>query len=62
VVRLPALPRAARARPRSAKAGRFSYWRCPDEHGRLTPFFQFLREKQFVRSLTPAELGACAPS
>jgi hypothetical protein len=39
------------------KAGRFSYWRCPDEHGRLTPFFQFLREKQFVRSLTPAELG-----
>ncbi|HSD41446.1 MAG TPA: hypothetical protein VLD36_06230 [Burkholderiales bacterium] len=40
-----------------ARAGRFSYWRCPDEHGRLTPFFQFLREKQFVRSLTPAELG-----
>jgi hypothetical protein len=39
------------------KAGRFSYWRCPAEHGRLTPFFQFLREKQFVRSLTPAELG-----
>jgi hypothetical protein len=40
-----------------AKAGRFSYWRCPGEHGRLTPFFQFLREKQFVRALTPAELG-----
>lgn len=40
-----------------AKAGRFSYWRCPDEHGRLTPFFQFLREKRFVRALTPAELG-----
>ena len=40
-----------------AKVGRFSYWRCPDEHGRLTPFFQFLREKQFVRALTPAELG-----
>jgi len=40
-----------------AKAGWFSYWRCPDEHGRLTPFFQFLREKQFVRALTPAELG-----
>jgi Zn-finger nucleic acid-binding protein len=39
-----------------AKAGRFSYWRCPGEHGRLTPFFHFLREKQFVRSLTPAEL------
>ena len=40
-----------------AKAGRFSYWRCPGQHGRLTPFFQFLREKQFVRALTPAELG-----
>jgi 5-methylcytosine-specific restriction endonuclease McrA len=40
-----------------AKAGRFTYWRCPGDHGRLTPFFQFLREKQFVRSLTPAELG-----
>jgi hypothetical protein len=40
-----------------ARAGRFSYWRCPDKHGRLTPFFQFLREKRFVRSLTPAELG-----
>jgi hypothetical protein len=38
------------------KAGRFSYWRCPDEHGRLTPFFQFLREKQFVRALTAGEL------
>jgi hypothetical protein len=39
-----------------ARTGRFSYWRCPGEHGRLTPFFQFLREKQFVRSLTSAEL------
>ncbi len=39
------------------RTGRFSYWRCPGEHGRLTPFFQFLREKQFVRALTPAEMG-----
>lgn len=39
-----------------ARTGRFSYWRCPGDHGRLTPFFQFLREKHFVRSLTPAEL------
>jgi len=36
------------------KAGRFSYYRCP-EHGRLTPFSEFLKEKQFVRALTPAE-------
>jgi len=38
------------------KTGRFSYYRCPHDHGRLTPFSEFLREKQFVRSLTPAEL------
>jgi hypothetical protein len=39
-----------------SKAGRFSYFRCTRGDGRFTPFFQFLREKQFVRSLTPAEL------
>ena len=39
-----------------SKAGRFSYSRCTRGDGRFTPFFQFLREKQFVRSLTPAEL------
>ena len=38
------------------KSGRFSYFRCLRGDGRFTPFFQFLREKQFVRSLTPAEL------
>jgi hypothetical protein len=37
-----------------SKAGRFSYFRCLHGDGRFTPFFQFLREKQFVRSLTPA--------
>jgi Zn-finger nucleic acid-binding protein len=39
------------------KTGRFSYYRCPNAHGRFTPFFQFLREKQFVRSLNPAEMA-----
>jgi hypothetical protein len=39
-----------------SKSGRFSYFRCPRGDGRFTPFFQFLREKQFVRTLTPAEL------
>jgi len=38
------------------KTGRFTYYRCLHGHGRLTSFFQFLREKQFVRDLTPAEL------
>jgi hypothetical protein len=40
-----------------SKSGRFSYYRCARGDGRLTPFFQFLREKQFIRSLTPAEIG-----
>jgi hypothetical protein len=37
------------------KAGRFSYYACPDRHGRLTPFSEFLKEKQFVRALSSAE-------
>jgi hypothetical protein len=39
-----------------SKSGRFSYFRCSVGDGRFTPFFQFLREKQFVRSLNAAEL------
>jgi hypothetical protein len=36
---------------------RFTYYRCHADHGRFTPFVQFLREKEFVRSLTPAEVA-----
>src|SRR5687768_17169138 len=35
-------------------ATRFTYWRCAQGHGRLTPFVQFLREKDFIRPLAPA--------
>jgi hypothetical protein len=38
------------------KSGPLTYFRCPADSGRLTPFFQFLREKQFLRALTPVEL------
>jgi len=41
---------------------RFTYWRCEQGHGRFTPFLQFLREKEFVRDLTPAELGRLSAS
>jgi hypothetical protein len=34
----------------------FQYWRCPDRHGRLTTFFDFLREKDFIRPLSPAQV------
>jgi DNA-directed RNA polymerase subunit RPC12/RpoP len=37
------------------KSGRFSYYRCPGGDGRLTPFSEFLKEKQFVRALNAAE-------
>lgn len=38
------------------RTNRLSYHRCPAGHGRLTSFFQFLREKQFVRSLSQPEI------
>jgi transcription elongation factor Elf1 len=36
---------------------RFTYYRCAYGHGRFTPFVQFLREKDFIRPLSPAELA-----
>jgi DNA-directed RNA polymerase subunit RPC12/RpoP len=36
---------------------RFTYFRCQFGHGQLTPFFQFLLEKNFVRPVTGAELA-----
>lgn len=38
------------------RTNRINYYRCPQSHGRLTTFLQFLREKQFVRSLSSAEI------
>lgn len=35
----------------------FNYWRCPKDHGRLTTYFDFLREKDFIRPLSPAQLA-----
>ena len=34
----------------------FQYWRCDAGHGRLISFYNFLREKDFIRALSPAEL------
>jgi len=34
----------------------FTYWRCDFNHGRLISFNQFLREKNFIRTPSPAEL------
>jgi hypothetical protein len=36
---------------------RFHYFRCPGEHGRFITCGEFLREKNFVRPLAPAEMA-----
>jgi hypothetical protein len=41
---------------------RLRYHRCPDGHGRITSFMQFLREKEFVRSLSTAEIASLKAS
>ena len=59
---LPERMRCPRCRGTLAKtqdlrhATRFTYWRCTNGDGRFTPFVQFLREKDFIRPLTPAEI------
>ena len=35
----------------------FSYWRCPARHGRLITYFDFLREKDFIRMLSEPQLA-----
>ena len=39
------------------RANRINYYRCPEGHGRLTTFLQFLREKNFVRELSKPEVA-----
>jgi hypothetical protein len=36
---------------------RFEYDSCPNGHGRLTGFLDFLREKNFIRPLTPEQIA-----
>ena len=36
---------------------RFEYWRCPHGHGRLITFYDFLREKDFIRPLSPQQIA-----
>ena len=42
------------------KNGRFSYYRCAMGDGRVTSFTQFLREKNFIRSLNAIEIKSLA--
>ena len=38
------------------RSSRFEYRRCPEGHGRLTSFYNFLREKDFIKPLSPAQI------
>jgi hypothetical protein len=38
------------------RATRFEYLRCPNNHGRLITFFDFLKQKDFIRPLTPQQI------
>ena len=38
------------------RQSKFEYRRCPSGHGRLTSFFNFLREKDFIRPLSAAQI------
>lgn len=44
----------------SVRGTRFSYQACRQGHGRLTTFYNFLAEKQFVRELTKGERAKLA--
>jgi uncharacterized protein YbaR (Trm112 family) len=39
------------------RATRFEYLNCPNGHGRLITFFDFLREKDFIRPLTAPQIA-----
>jgi len=39
------------------RATRFEYLNCPNSHGRLISFFDFLREKDFIRPLTAQQIA-----
>jgi Zn-finger nucleic acid-binding protein len=36
---------------------RFQYWQCPQNHGHFITFLDFLREKDFIRPLTPQQIA-----
>ena len=36
---------------------RFEYLRCPNGHGRLTTFVEFLKEKDFIRPLSARQIA-----
>lgn len=56
VCRCPACRRALVLTHDIQRTNRITYYRCAEGHGRLSTFYQFLREKNFIRSLTVGEI------
>ena len=52
----PRCDRPLRAMHDMQRSARFEYRGCPDNHGRLITFFNFLREKNFIKPLSPAQV------
>jgi Zn-finger nucleic acid-binding protein len=39
------------------RSTRFQYWQCPQRHGHLITFQEFLKEKDFIRPLTAQQIA-----
>lgn len=40
------------------RATHFEYLRCPNQHGRLTAFYEFLKEKDFIKPMSAEQLAS----
>lgn len=58
LARCPRCQGRLRATSDMQRTTRFTYLNCPNGHGRLITFFDFLREKDFIRPLTPRQIDA----
>jgi DNA-directed RNA polymerase subunit RPC12/RpoP len=56
IAKCPRCDRRLRVMHDLQRSARFEYRGCPDNHGRLITFFNFLREKNFIKPLSPAQI------
>jgi hypothetical protein len=56
LAKCPRCERRLRAMHDMQRSARFEYRGCPENHGRLITFFNFLREKNFIKPLSPAQI------
>jgi hypothetical protein len=56
VLRCPACSRHLLLTHDQQRRTTFEYWRCDADHGRLITFYNFLREKDFIKPLSPEQL------